>query len=114
MRLDVFLKQSRIVKRRAMAKELCEDGAVNVNGRQARAGKEVSVGDRLSLRLWSRLLEIEIEQIPERAVFHGRLANLIPPRVGKAGGRGLRKKNQETGDRRGREDGGQAAVIFRS
>ena len=67
MRLDVFLKQSRIVKRRAMAKELCEDGAVNVNGRQARAGKDVSVGDRLSLRLWSRLLEIEIEQIPERA-----------------------------------------------
>ena len=63
----MFLKQSRIVKRRAMAKELCEDGAVNVNGRQARAGKEVSVGDRLSLRLWSRLLEIEIEQIPERA-----------------------------------------------
>ncbi len=68
MRLDVFLKQSRIVKRRAMAKELCEDGAVNVNGRQARAGKEVSVGDRLNLRLWSRLLEIEIERIPERAV----------------------------------------------
>lgn len=63
----MFLKQSRIVKRRAMAKELCEDGAVNVNGRQARAGKEVSVGDRLSLRLWSRLLEIEIEQIPGRA-----------------------------------------------
>jgi ribosomal 50S subunit-recycling heat shock protein len=67
VRLDVFLKQSRIVKRRAMAKELCEDGAVNVNGRRARAGKEVSVGDRLSLRLWSRLMEIEIERIPERA-----------------------------------------------
>jgi len=67
LRLDVFLKRSRIVKRRTVAKELCEDGAVAVNGREARAGKEVSVGDRLSLRLWSRLLEIEIEQIPVRA-----------------------------------------------
>jgi ribosomal 50S subunit-recycling heat shock protein len=67
LRLDVFLKRSRIVKRRALAKELCEDGAVTVNGRRARAGKDVSVGDRLSVRLWSRLLEIEIEQIPEGA-----------------------------------------------
>ncbi len=66
MRLDLFLKQSRLVKRRALAKELCEDGAVRVNGGAARAGKEVTAGDQLSLRLWSRLLDLEIVHIPER------------------------------------------------
>lgn len=67
MRVDSFLKQSRLVKRRTMAKELCEDGAVKLNGRPVRAGKEVAPGDRLALRLWNRLLEIEIEKLPERA-----------------------------------------------
>lgn len=66
LRLDLFLKQSRLVKRRALAKELCEDGAVRVNGSTARAGKEVTAGDLLSLRLWSRLLDLEIVHIPER------------------------------------------------
>jgi ribosomal 50S subunit-recycling heat shock protein len=68
MRVDLFLKRARLVKRRSLAKELCEDGAVSLNGRPVRAGKDVAVGDRLSLRLWSRLMEIEVEQIPERAV----------------------------------------------
>lgn len=67
LRLDLFLKHSRLVKRRTLARELCEDGAVFLNGRSARAGKDVSVGDRLRLRLWNRLLELEIERIPERA-----------------------------------------------
>ena len=66
MRLDVFLKQSRLVKRRSIAKELCDEGAVALNGRPARAGKDVTVGDRVNLRFWNRLLEIEIERIPER------------------------------------------------
>jgi ribosomal 50S subunit-recycling heat shock protein len=64
--LDVFLKQSRLVKRRTIAKELCDEGAVALNGRPARAGNDVTVGDRVSLRFWNRLLEIEIERIPER------------------------------------------------
>ena len=67
MRVDNFLKQSRLVKRRTMAKELCEEGAVKVNGRPVRAGKEIAPGDRLALRLWNRLLEIEVERLPERA-----------------------------------------------
>jgi ribosomal 50S subunit-recycling heat shock protein len=66
--VDLFLKRARLVKRRSLAKELCEDGAVSVNGRQARAGKDVAVGDRLTVRLWSRLMELEIERIPERNV----------------------------------------------
>lgn len=67
MRVDNFLKLSRLVKRRIMAKELCEEGGVKVNGRPVRAGKEIAPGDRLALRLWNRLLEIEVERIPERA-----------------------------------------------
>lgn len=66
MRLDVFLKQSRLVKRRTTAKELCDEGAVQLNGRPARAGKDVTVGDRVSLRIWNKLLEVAIERIPDR------------------------------------------------
>ena len=65
MRVDVFLKRARLVKRRSLAKELCDDGAVSLNGRPARAGKNVAVGDRLRIRLWSRLMEIEVGSIPE-------------------------------------------------
>lgn len=67
MRVDNFLKQSRLVKRRTIAKELCEDGAVKVNGKTVRASKEIAAGDRLAVRLWNRMLEIEVERIPERA-----------------------------------------------
>lgn len=66
MRLDIFLKQSRLVRRRALARELCAEGAVAVNGRPARPAKEVAPGDRLSLRLWNRAMEIEVVGIPER------------------------------------------------
>ena len=52
--------------RRTMAKELCDEGAVSLNGRPARAGKDVAAGDRIRLRIWNRLLEIEIERIPDR------------------------------------------------
>lgn len=62
------MKQSRLVKRRTLAKELCEEGAVVVNGVPARPGREVTPGDRLGVRLWNRLLEIEVKGIPERAV----------------------------------------------
>jgi ribosomal 50S subunit-recycling heat shock protein len=65
--VDNFLKQSRLVKRRTMAKELCEDGAVKVNGKPVRASKEIAPGDRVTLKLWNRSLEIEVERLPERA-----------------------------------------------
>lgn len=68
MRVDLFLKTARLVKRRSVAKELCEDGAVTVNGQSARPGREVKVGDRLVLSLWNRTLEVEIVEVPARAV----------------------------------------------
>jgi ribosomal 50S subunit-recycling heat shock protein len=56
-----------LVKRRTQAKELCDEGAVRLNGRAVRAGKEVAPGDQLSLRLWNKVVEVEIERLPEGA-----------------------------------------------
>ena len=68
MRVDSFLKQSRLVKRRALAKELCEDGAVKLNGKPVRASHEIAPGDRLVLRLWNRSIEIEVDKLPGRGL----------------------------------------------
>lgn len=56
-----------MVKRRGLAKELCEEGAISLNGRVVRAGRGVAAGDRLQVRLWNRLMEVEIERLPEGA-----------------------------------------------
>ncbi|GMR21773.1 MAG: RNA-binding S4 domain-containing protein [Acidobacteriota bacterium] len=64
MRVDVYLKQTRLIKRRSLAKELCEEGAVSINGQRVRAGREVSPGDTLELNLRNRRLAVEIVDIP--------------------------------------------------
>lgn len=60
MRLDKFLKVSRIIKRRTVAKEACDGGRVSLNGRIAKAGSEVKEGDVLEIRFGSRLGRYEI------------------------------------------------------
>ncbi len=60
MRLDLFLKSSRLVKRRAIARELCENGKVLVNDRQAKPAKELKEGDVLTLQFSTRIIELEI------------------------------------------------------
>ncbi len=65
MRLDKFLKVSRIIKRRTLAKEACENGQTFVNGRVAKAGSEIRVGDQITLKLGSRLIKFEVVQIRE-------------------------------------------------
>ncbi len=66
MRLDLFLKANRLVKRRAVARELCEAGRVFVNGRGARPAKEVRPGDVITLSYSSRVVEIEVLGIAEK------------------------------------------------
>lgn len=68
MRLDYFLKISRLVKRRPLAKEMCDKHLAQVNEQPAKAGKELRVGDILSLKFRHRRLKVRIEQLPERAV----------------------------------------------
>ena len=60
------MKQTRLIKRRSLAKELCEEGAVSINGHVVRAGRNVSPGDALTLSLRNRRLAIEVVDIPER------------------------------------------------
>jgi ribosomal 50S subunit-recycling heat shock protein len=65
MRLDKFLKVSRIIKRRTVAKEACDGGRVSLNGRIAKAGSEVKEGDVLEIRFGSRLGCYEIVTVKE-------------------------------------------------
>lgn len=67
MRLDKFLKVSRIIKRRTVAKEACDGGRVSLNGRTAKAGNEVKEGDVLEIRFGSRLGRYEVVHIKEAA-----------------------------------------------
>lgn len=65
MRLDKFLKVSRIIKRRTVANEACDAERVTVNGRPAKASYDVKVGDKLSIRFGERTLNVEVLQIAE-------------------------------------------------
>lgn len=60
MRLDLFLKTSRLVKRRTVAQELCLAGRVLVNSHEAKPAKEVKPGDALTLKFSSRIVDLEI------------------------------------------------------
>ena len=61
MRLDVVLKQSGLIKRRTVAKELAERGRILINDRVAKSASEVKAGDVLELRLGNRILVVEIQ-----------------------------------------------------
>ena len=65
MRLDMFLKVSRLVKRRSVANELCDKGAVLVGGAAAKAGRVVKPGDVITLRLPRRRLVVEVAEAPQ-------------------------------------------------
>ena len=66
MRLDVYLKVTRLVPRRSGAGDLCRDGNVEVNGHPAKAGKAVRPGDRIRYRLPGREIMVEVTGIPVR------------------------------------------------
>ena len=67
MRLDLFLKWSRVILRRTLAKETCDAGRVTVNGHEASAGREVRVGDIVSVRLPRRQFTFRVRSIPAHA-----------------------------------------------
>ena len=65
MRLDKWLKVSRLIKRRTVANEACDNERVSVNGRPVRASYEVKVGDRISVRLGAREVTVEVLSVQE-------------------------------------------------
>ena len=65
MRLDKFLKVSRIIKRRTIANEACDAGRVSVNGRQVKASYDVKVGDLLEIAFGARTVKAEVVSVQE-------------------------------------------------
>lgn len=65
MRLDKYLKVSRLIKRRTVANEACDNGRISVNGRVVKASYDVKVGDRLEINLGGRALCVEVLQVAE-------------------------------------------------
>lgn len=71
MRLDKYLKVSRLIKRRTIANEACDNERVIVNGRAARASYEVKIGDIVEIRFGSRVTRIEVTAISEHVTKDG-------------------------------------------
>ncbi len=67
MRLDKYLKVSRIIKRRTVANEACDDAHVMANGRQVKASYQVKEGDILEIVFGSRTLKIKVLNVAEHA-----------------------------------------------
>ena len=65
MRLDKYLKVSRLIKRRTIANEACDAGRVTVNGKVARASYDVKVGDEIALTLGTREVRVEVVAVQE-------------------------------------------------
>ena len=65
VRLDKYLKVSRIIKRRTVAKEACDGGRVTINGKVAKAGAEVKEGDVMEIRFGNRVGRYEITDVKE-------------------------------------------------
>lgn len=65
MRLDLVLKQSRLIKRRTIAKELCDAGRISINGKVSKPSAEVNDGDILELKLGTKLLKVRITYITQ-------------------------------------------------
>lgn len=71
MRLDKFLKNSRLIKRRTVAKDACEGEKVRLNGKNAKPGTEVKVGDIIEIVFGDRSIKAEIMDISDTATKAG-------------------------------------------
>ena len=67
MRLDKYLKVSRLIKRRTVANEACDNERVTVNGKVARASYEVKEGDVIAIRFGARTLTVQVASVVENA-----------------------------------------------
>ena len=65
MRLDKYLKVSRLIKRRTVANEACDNGRVSVNGRVVKASYEVKEGDRLEITMGPRTIAVEVLEVSD-------------------------------------------------
>ena len=66
MRLDLFLKTSRIILRRSLAQEFCDAGRVKVNDAAAKSSKEIKPGDEIEIKRGNRLTKIKVLEVPTK------------------------------------------------
>ena len=65
MRLDKYLKVSRLIKRRTIANEACDNGRISVNGRVVKASYEVKAGDKIEIAMGTRTVAVEVLQVAD-------------------------------------------------
>lgn len=64
MRIDKFLKLARVMKRRTVANEACDNGRISVNGKVVKASYEIKVGDMVEIQFGDKVSKFEVLQIP--------------------------------------------------
>ncbi len=66
MRIDKYLKVSRLIKRRTVANEACDGGRISVNGKVVKASYDVKIGDEMEIQFGSRVLKIRVTDVREQ------------------------------------------------
>ncbi len=66
MRLDIFLKLSRLIGRRSLAQEFCDAGRIKVNEAVAKSSKEVKTGDLIEISRRNRILTVRVTSVPDK------------------------------------------------
>ncbi len=75
MRLDQFLKESRIIKRRTLAKQMCDDGFVFVNSKRAKAAYDVKVNDEIEIYFKNKKVKYLVDNIPRKGTKKSEASN---------------------------------------
>lgn len=68
MRIDKYLKVTRLIKRRTVANEACDAGRVSVNGKVVKAGYDVKEGDVIEIKMGERVIKVEVADIKEHVL----------------------------------------------
>ena len=68
MRIDKYLKVSRLIKRRAVANEACDQGRITVNGRVVKASYDVKEGDVMEIKLGERVIKVRVVNVAEHVL----------------------------------------------
>jgi ribosomal 50S subunit-recycling heat shock protein len=76
MRVDLFLKMSRLEPRRSVAQQMCEAGAVKINGAKAKSAHTVRAGDQIAIRKRGRITTVRVAEVPARPPSKAEAASL--------------------------------------
>ena len=66
MRLDLFLKASRLIVRRSLAQEFCDAGLIKINDLTAKSSRDVKPNDRIEIRRHNRLTRVKVLEVPDK------------------------------------------------